>query len=117
MPHLAISNSQNAEPPRPEYKIADLVRLSGLVSLAVFYGLITGVVEGGLIFLFQKYVWTISDVTYLAHSPQILWVAPLVDIVLFGSMGVITGMAAMILPRPLVARALIWLLTVLMCHA
>lgn len=80
-------------------------RLKEMVAPAAAMGLLTGLVEGLLLFLLQRaelLTWRLQNRAYWYET---LWVAPLVDLVLFTLAGVVFALAGWLLPRLPVKKA------------
>ncbi len=89
------------------------IRFSSLLGLGVCAGLVTGLVEAGLVYSFQNYHRISQDLTCLGHSAELFWICPAVDICLFGLIGVLAGAASRFISPFFVVRILAWILVLL----
>ena len=80
------------EPRTPE------IRFTSFLGLAVCLGLVTGLVEAALVYVFQHYYWIHQDLTCLGDSAELFWICPAFDICLFSLLGVLAGGAARFFP-------------------
>jgi arylsulfatase A-like enzyme len=74
---------------------------------AIWFGIVAGLVEGVLLYVLQRYEALKGQITYLGSGPQVFWVAPIFDALLFGLAGVGLAVVAQVLPRKL-ARQLVY---------
>jgi arylsulfatase A-like enzyme len=72
--------------------------------LATWFGLVTGLLEGTGLLVAQKLRWLDWETLQRGVALEIVWIAPLVDLVLFGGVGVILVLAARILTRLEITR-------------
>lgn len=70
-----------------------------LLKYALWFGMITGLVEGMLLYALQRYELLRGQITYLGSGPQVLWVAPVFDALFFLLVGVGAAVVAQFLPR------------------
>lgn len=82
----------------------------GAIRLSLWFGLLTGIGSACLIGI-QKFV--LHDVTL--SSPQMVWTAPLMLVLLFVPMGALLGVLVRVLPRRHRLRALVFLLALVSC--
>lgn len=74
--------------------------MAGVLPAAAWLGLCTGLVEGSLFLLFQRLGWLSWNMSQIVLAPEILWVAPLLDLGLFTAAG-LAGVVALTLPLPI----------------
>ena len=72
--------------------------------LATWFGLVTGLLEGTGLLVAQKLRWLDWETLQRGVALEIVWIAPLVDLVLFGVVGVILVLAAWIFSRLEITR-------------
>jgi len=84
------------------------VTVSILVTVTLFFGLVSGLVEGIGLLLFQKIHWQQWGVSIHVALP-ILWISPLFDLVLFGSLAAVLALASPLFPKLPVLRIAIFL--------
>ena len=70
-----------------------------ILKYALWFGMITGLVEGMLLYALQRYELLRGQITYLGSGPQVLWVAPVFDALFFLLVGVGAAVVAQFLPR------------------
>lgn len=70
-----------------------------ILKYALWFGMITGLVEGMLLYALQRYELLRGQITYLGSGPQVLWVAPVFDALFFLLVGVGAAIVAQFLPR------------------
>lgn len=68
-----------------------------ILTLAAAFGLITGLVEGVLLFSLHRFEWLTWRLQNRAYWYETLWIAPLVDVILFS----LAGMALALIGFPL----------------
>lgn len=68
-----------------------------IISLAAGFGLITGLVEGVLLFGLHQFEWLTWRLQNRAYWYETLWIAPLVDVILFS----LAGLALALIGFPL----------------
>jgi arylsulfatase A-like enzyme len=66
---------------------------------AAWFGLLAGLVEGVLLFIFQRFELLRGQITYLGSSWEVLWVAPLFDLLLFLIAGAALALVGGFLPQ------------------
>ena len=54
-----------------------------ILQQSIWFGLVTGLVEGLLLFLLQHFELLKGQITYLGSSWEVLWSAPLLNFVVF----------------------------------
>jgi len=92
----------------------DLRSLGGeLLPLAAGLGLIAGLVEGPLLLLLRQTGWLNWRLYNRAFWYETLWIAPLVDLILFLLVGFILTLAGLVLKKALVKR-IAWFLLIFM---
>lgn len=102
--YIAASFTPTAPRPQPLF-IPSLLIAAG-------FGILTGIVEGFGLLIFQRINWARWGPT-LHVSQEILWISPLVDLCLFLLVGVVVWMAARLLPRLPALKVLVFLFTFL----
>lgn len=70
-----------------------------ILRIAAWFGLVTGVVEGVAFVVFQALGWLAWIRVNVPVAPEIIWIAPLVDLFLFGVLGIALALVARFLPR------------------
>ncbi len=80
-----------------------------ILKYALWFGIITGLVEGALLYVLQRYELLRGQITYLGTGPQVLWVAPIFDALLFLLAGVGLAVVAQFLPRKLAKQAVLFI--------
>ena len=71
---------------------------------SIWYGLLTGLVEGGLLFILQRFELLKGQITYLGTSWEVLWVAPIFDLLFFLAVGIFLALVARFLPQVFAKR-------------
>ncbi len=66
---------------------------------STWFGLLTGLVEGVLLFVFSRFELLKGQITYLGSGWEVLWVAPIFDLLLFFVVGVFLALFAQFLPQ------------------
>ena len=66
---------------------------------SIWFGLLTGLVEGLLLFVLRRYELLKGQITYLGSGWEVLWVAPLFDFLLFFIVGVFLALFAQFIPQ------------------
>ncbi|MCK6540215.1 MAG: sulfatase-like hydrolase/transferase [Anaerolineales bacterium] len=66
---------------------------------SVWFGLLTGLVEGVLLFVFSRFELLKGQITYLGSGWEVLWVAPIFDLLLFLAAGLFLALIAQFLPQ------------------
>jgi len=80
-----------------------------LFAIAIWFGVVTGVVEGASLVFFQRVNW--AQWGRMMHvSRQILWISPLVDMIFFTILALAVWTVALLLPRVQVVRILAFVL-------
>jgi arylsulfatase A-like enzyme len=72
---------------------------SGVLVLAVWFGLLTGLLEGVGLLAAQRLGWLEWETLQRGVGPEIVWIACLVDLVLFGSIGFMLLVVSRVFPR------------------
>lgn len=70
-----------------------------VVLMAVWFGLVTGLVEGAGFMTLQQLGWLNWNRMNVPVALEIVWVAPFLDVLLFGGIGVALAAVARLLPR------------------
>ena len=84
---------------------------------SIWFGLITGLIEGILLFTFQRYELLRGQITYLGSSWEVMWVAPIFDLLLFLVVGVALALVAQFLPQVWAKRLSLFAFLFLMIFA
>lgn len=71
---------------------------------SIWYGLLTGLVEGILLFVLQRFELLRGQITYLGSSWEVLWVAPIFDLLLFLLAGIALAIVAQFIPKDFAKR-------------
>ena len=87
-------------------------RLTTFLLLAVWFGVVTGLIEGAGLMLFQRLNWA-SWGPMLHVSWPILWISPICDVIFFVSLALAIGLVARVKPRWPTLSTLIFLLSAL----
>ncbi len=66
---------------------------------SIWFGLLTGLVEGVLLFALHHSAWLTWRLQNRAYWYETLWIAPLVDLILFSLVGGFFALAGWVLPR------------------
>jgi len=80
-----------------------------ILSYSVWFGLVTGLVEGVALYFFQRYGLLQGQITYLGSSLEVIWIAPIFDLLFFLGVGIFLSIAAQILPQTFAKRASLFL--------
>jgi arylsulfatase A-like enzyme len=72
---------------------------SGVLVLAVWFGLMTGLLEGAGLLAAQKLGWLEWETLQRGVAPDIVWIACVVDVLLFGTIGLILVAMHRVFPR------------------
>ncbi len=86
--------------------------LTTLLAVAVWFGIVTGLVEGAGLLLFQRLNWARWG-PMLHVSEPILWVSPLVDLTFFLLLALISTLIGRLVPRVPVLKVLVFVLLAL----
>jgi len=70
-----------------------------IIRYSIWFGLLTGLVEGMILFLLQRFELLRGQITYLGSSWEVLWVAPLFDLLLFLLAGAVLALIGGFLPK------------------
>lgn len=68
--------------------------LADILYYSIWFGLLTGLVEGVLLFTLQSYELLRGQITYLGTSWEVLWVAPIFDLLIFLIAGLALALVA-----------------------
>jgi arylsulfatase A-like enzyme len=85
---------------------------TSFLAIALGSGIGAGFIEGAGLLVFQRINWARWG-PMMHVSPEIIWISPIVDTILFLALGLMCYIAARIAPRLAAMRALIFLLTFL----
>lgn len=70
-----------------------------ILRYSIWFGLLTGLVEGILLFILRRYELLKGQITYLGSGWQVLWIAPVFDLLLFLVVGVFLALLAQFIPQ------------------
>lgn len=70
-----------------------------ILRYAAWFGILTGLVEGILLFTLSHFELLKGQITYLGSGWEVLWVAPIFDLLLFFVVGVFLALFAQFLPQ------------------
>jgi arylsulfatase A-like enzyme len=76
-----------------------------MMAVSLWFGAVSGLGEAFLVF-----VCDIDPVNTLGHGWPILWIAPLFNMLFFGSVALLALMINVVIPRAVVKRAFLWLI-------
>jgi arylsulfatase A-like enzyme len=82
--------------------------------MGVWFGLVTGLVEGVALWLFKLLGWSGGIYSFLGNSLQILWISTGFDLLFFGVIGLLVGLIAVLFRRLPISILGIYLFTFLM---
>ncbi len=80
----------------------------GLFAVILWLGLITGLVEGFEILMAHWLNWIPWNMRFLGHSPEVVWVATVVDLCVFGVLGAVAAVVTRLTGRRLIIKLSIW---------
>ncbi|HVO80645.1 MAG TPA: sulfatase [Terriglobales bacterium] len=72
--------------------------LGTLLLMAVWFGIVTGLVEGAGLLLFQRINWARWGPTLHVSEP-IVWISAIVDVILFSALTLLIGLGGRLIPR------------------
>jgi arylsulfatase A-like enzyme len=98
--------------PTPTQAHLETRNFSTFLLAAAWFGILTGLVEGAGLLLFQRINWA-NWGPMLHVSAPILWISPVFDLIFFLALAVTAALIARIAPRWPMLRALIFLLSFL----
>lgn len=102
----AASTHTKSQSPAPPWSLPELL------GVAVWFGIVTGLIEGFGLLLFQRINWERwGPMTHM--SEQILWISPIVDVLFFLLLALLVAVAARLVPRLPRLRGIVFLLTTL----
>jgi arylsulfatase A-like enzyme len=84
---------------------------------SLWYGLLTGLVEGILLFVLRRFELLRGQITYLGSSWEVLWVAPIFDLLLFLFVGIALAIVAQFIPKVFAKRLSLFAFSVLTVFA
>ncbi len=90
------------------------VRVRDVLLMAAWYGMVTGLVEGAGLFLFQHLGWLNWFMSQMGVWWDILWISALFDLVVFLAVGIGLSLAVVLLPQRLAIRFCVFSLSFLM---
>src|SRR3954470_2616910 len=89
--------------------------LGSLLSISIWFGIITGFGEGFGLLLFQRINWR-QWARVMHVSKEILWISPVVDLCYFLLIGIIIALVSRIIHRVPAARVLVFFLAFLTAY-
>jgi arylsulfatase A-like enzyme len=89
--------------------------LGPLVLVGIWFGMVTGLVEGAGLLVFQRVNWARWG-PMMHVSEEILWISPLVDLILFLILALLVGSLARLARRIPAVRVFVFLLTFLTAY-
>lgn len=92
----------------------DKTRAATILRYAVWFGLLTGLVEGALLFILRRFELLKGQITYLGSGWQVLWVAPIFDLLLFLAAGLVLAVLAQFIPQVWAKRLALFVFSFLM---
>jgi arylsulfatase A-like enzyme len=84
---------------------------------SVWFGLLTGLVEGVLLFVFSRFNLLKGQITYLGSGWEVLWVAPIFDLLVFLVAGVFLALLAQFLSQMWAKRLSLFMLSFLLAFS
>ena len=75
-----------------------------IIQLALWFGLLTGLVEGVLLFVFQHAGLLKGQITYLGSSWEVMWITPIFDLLFFLFVGLVLALFAQFVPQVFAKR-------------
>ena len=81
------------------------LRPADLLVLGMWWGLVAGLGEGAGFLGFQNLGWLNWKMTQLRVAPEILWISPLFDLLLFSVLALVLCLAGSLVPAAKIARA------------
>lgn len=81
---------------------------------SIWFGLLTGLVEGMILYLLQRFELLRGQITYLGTSWEVLWAAPLFDLLFFVPIGVFLSIIAGFIPTEWAKRLSLFAFSYLM---
>jgi arylsulfatase A-like enzyme len=70
-----------------------------ILRYAAWFGILTGLVEGLLLFTLSRFEMLKGQITYLGSGWQVLWVAPIFDLLLFLAAGLVLAVLTQFIPQ------------------
>lgn len=111
-PHQTLSLETGAQPERQHDRKPKSDPVRWLITIAIWFGMVSGFAEGLGLLIFQKVNWQRWGA--VAHvSKPILWISPLVDVLLFTAVALLLSLLFRFLPRLPATRIVIFVLAFL----
>jgi len=85
-----------------------------IIQYSVWFGLLTGLVEGALLFILRRYELLRGQITYLGSSWEVLWIAPIFDLLFFLIAGLFLIVLAQFIPQVWLKRTSLFTFSFLM---
>ena len=90
---------------------------SEILYYSIWFGLVTGLVEGVLLFIFQQFGLLKGQISYLGTSSEVLWIAPVFDLFFFLIAGIFLVILAQFTSHVLSKRISIFVFSTLLIMA
>ena len=81
---------------------------------SIWFGLVTGLVEGVALFMLQRFELLRGQITYLGSSWEVLWLAPIFDMLLFLAVGIVLTLISGFLPQVFAKRVSLFVFSFMM---
>jgi arylsulfatase A-like enzyme len=85
-----------------------------IIICALWFGLFTGLVEGVLLLFLQSSDLLEGSLSYMGSSLEIIWIAPLYNLVLFGVLGLILSLIAVLFPNLAMQQVSVFIFSLLL---
>lgn len=95
----------------------DTATTKQILRYAVWFGLLTGLVEGALLYTLRTFELLKGQITYLGSGWQVMWIAPIFDALLFLLAGAGLAALALFLPQVWVKRLALFTFSFLMAFS
>ena len=86
--------------------------MATVLTVGAWFGMVAGLVEGGGLLLFQRINWERWG-PMIHVSKEIIWIAPIVDVVFFSAVALLIGLVAGLVSRVVTARLVVFALSFL----
>lgn len=90
---------------------------SDIVLYSTWFGIVTGLIEGILLLVFQHFDLLKGQITYLGSGWEVLWIAPIFDTLFFLLIGAFLLILAQILPQTFARRLALFTFSFLLVFA
>lgn len=88
-----------------------------ILRYAVWFGILTGLVEGVLLYVLRSFELLKGQITYLGSGWQVLWIAPIFDLLLFLLAGLALAVLAQFIPQVWAKRMALFTFSFLMAFS